>query len=121
MNIEKRMVPQAIRHALLTGVISAAALPSAFAADAAQTAAATSSSDTSTAQLGKIEVTGTRIKRTSVETAQPITVVTAAQIKASGFANIGDVLQSITAAGSGINNQVNNGNAGFIDMDLRNL
>ncbi|HEV2112007.1 MAG TPA: TonB-dependent receptor [Gammaproteobacteria bacterium] len=115
--MNSNLISKAVRYALIAGAASAA--PAAFAAD--QAAATTTSSDTSTAQLGKIEVTGTRIKRTSVETAQPITVVTSAQIKASGFANIGDVLQNVTAAGSAVNNQVNNGNAGFVEMDLRNL
>src|SRR5579859_7883404 len=119
MRIEQKSLPQSIRRALFAGAITAAATPQVFAAD--QAAATTTSSDTSTAQLGKIEVTGTRIKRTSVETAQPITVVTAQQIKASGFANIGDVLQNITSAGSALNSQVNNGNNGQENVDLRNL
>ena len=47
--------------------------------------------------------------------------MTAAQIKASGFASIGDVLQNLTSAGSALNSQVNNGNDGEEDVDLRNL
>src|SRR5579859_2389728 len=117
--MNSNLISKAVRYALVAGAASAVAAPQVFAAD--QAAATTTSSDTSTAQLGKIEVTGTRIKRTTVETAQPITVVTAAQIKASGFANIGDVLQNITSAGSALNSQVNNGNNGQENVDLRNL
>ena len=116
--MNSNLISKAVRYALVAGAASAVAAPSVFAADAAAT---TSSSDQSTAQLGKIEVTGTRIKRTSVETAQPITVVTAQEIKASGFASIGDVLQNLTSAGSALNSQVNNGNDGEENVDLRNL
>src|SRR5579859_844219 len=117
--MNSNLISKAVRYALMAGAASAVAAPAAFAAD--QAAAATTSSEASTAQLGKIEVTGTRIKRTTVETAQPITVVTAAQIKASGFAGIGDVLQNLTSAGSALNSQVNNGNDGEENVDLRNL
>src|SRR5690348_14757944 len=118
MSIEQKSLPLSIRRALFAGAVAAAATPQVFAADAAAT---TASADQNTAQLGKIEVTGTRIKRTTVETAQPITVVTAQEIKASGFASIGDVLQNLTSAGSALNSQVNNGNDGQEDVDLRNL
>ncbi|HSC46620.1 MAG TPA: TonB-dependent receptor [Gammaproteobacteria bacterium] len=114
--MNSNQVSKAVRYALVAGAVSAVAAPSAFAADADQNANASS-----TAQLGKIEVTGTRIKRTSVETAQPVTIVSAQQIKESGFASIGDVLQNLTSAGSALNSQVNNGNDGEENVDLRNL
>ncbi|HET7174635.1 MAG TPA: TonB-dependent receptor [Gammaproteobacteria bacterium] len=116
--MNSNLISKAVRYALVAGAASAVAAPSVFAADATTT---NTSSDQSTAQLGKIEVTGTRIKRTTVETAQPITVVTAQEIKASGFASIGDVLQNLTSAGSALNSQVNNGNDGEENVDLRNL
>ncbi|HSC48342.1 MAG TPA: TonB-dependent receptor, partial [Gammaproteobacteria bacterium] len=116
MSTTKCAVRDAVRYALVAGAVTAVAAPSAFAADADQNANASS-----TAQLGKIEVTGTRIKRTTVETAQPVTIVSAQQIKQSGFASIGDVLQNLTSAGSALNSQVNNGNDGEEDVDLRNL
>ena len=114
--MNSNLISKAVRYAIMAGAASAVAAPSAFAADAAAT-----TTDTSTAQLGKIEVTGTRIKRTSVETAQPITIVTAQQIKASGFTSIGDVLSNLSSTGSAINNQVNNGNGGQENVDLRNM
>ena len=116
--MNSNQIGKAVRYALLAGTASALAAPSVLAADAAAT---TASTDQSTAQLGKIEVTGTRIKRTNVETAQPITILTAQEIKASGFASVGDVLQTLTSAGSAQSNKVNNGNAGFEEIDLRNL
>ena len=51
--------------------------------------------------LEKIEVTGSSIKRTDSETASPIQVITADQIKKSGLTSIADVLQRISANGAG--------------------
>ncbi len=114
----KQGVREAVRYALAAGAAAALASPAIHAADADQSASADQSS---TAQLGKIEVTGTRIKRTTVETAQPVTIVTSAQIKQSGFSSVGDVLQNLTSAGFALNSQVNNGNNGQEDVDLRHL
>ena len=117
--MKKTALQQAIQHALYTGALSMLAAPAAFAAD--QAAATTTSSDTSTAQLGKIEVTGTRIKRTDVETAQPVQVVTQSQIKATGLTSIGDVLQQVSSFGVSQNTNFNNAGNGSSQLNLRNL
>ena len=117
--MNSNLISKAVRYALVAGAASAVAAPAVFAAD--QTAATTTSSDTSTAQLGKIEVTGTRIKRTDVETAQPVSIVTQSQIKASGLTSIGDVLQQVSSFGAALNTQFNNGGDGETRLDLRNL
>src|SRR5690242_1820601 len=117
--MNSNLISKAVRYALVASAASAVAAPAAFAAD--QAAATTTSSDTSTAQLGKIEVTGTRIKRTDVETAQPVSVVTQSQIKASGLTSIGDVLQQISSFGASLNTQFNNGGNGSNLLSLRNL
>ncbi|HEY3646035.1 MAG TPA: TonB-dependent receptor plug domain-containing protein, partial [Gammaproteobacteria bacterium] len=81
----------------------------------------------STTQLGKIEVTGSRIKRTDVETAQPVSIVTAAQIKQTGLATIGAVIQKLTSTGSSLSTMDNFGGnftftgGGQSTVDLRNL
>ena len=118
--MKKNLLKQTIQRVLYAGLLPLAAAPAAFAADqaASSTAAAT---DTSTAQLGKIEVTGTRIKRTDVETAQPISIVTQSQIKASGLTSIGDVLQQISSFGVSQNQQFNNAGNGTSQLSLRNL
>ena len=116
MNSEKHTVQQAVRHALYAGLISAAATPSAFAAAADQNSTANA---TNTTQLGKIEVTGTRIKRTDVETAQPVTIISAQQLKATGLNSIGDILQSVTQSGASLNTTFNNGGNGRTNLDLR--
>ncbi|HKU17776.1 MAG TPA: TonB-dependent receptor [Candidatus Saccharimonadales bacterium] len=120
--MNSNLISKAVRYALVAGAASALAAPAAFAQDAAQsTANQNQNQNANTAQLGKIEVTGTRIKRTDVETAQPVAIVTAAQIKATGLNSIGDVLQQITSAGAALNTQFNNGGNGSTFLDLRNL
>ena len=118
--MKKNLLQQAVQRALYAGLLPLAAAPSAFAAD--QTASATTTTtDTSTAQLGKIEVTGTRIKRTDVETAQPVSIITQSQIKASGLTSIGDVLQQVSSMGAAQNTQFNNNGNGSTQLNLRNL
>ncbi len=117
--MNSNLISKAVRYALLAGAASAVATPAVFAAD--QTASTSNTTDTSTAQLGKIEVTGTRIKRTDVETAQPVSIITQSQIKASGLTSIGDVLQQVSSFGAALNTQFNNGGDGETRLDLRNL
>src|SRR6185503_18134240 len=117
--MNSNQISKAVRYALVAGAVGATtATPSAFAADADQSAAA---NQNNTAQLGKIEVTGTRIKRTDVETAQPVTMLTAAQIKSTGLTSIGDILQTVSQAGAALNTTFNNGGNGRTNIDLRNL
>lgn len=115
------LVSKAVRYALVASAATALAAPAAFAQDAAQSNNQNQNQNVNTAQLGKIEVTGTRIKRTSVETAQPVTIITAAQIKATGLTSIGDVLQQMSSTGAAANTQFNNGGTGATFIDLRNL
>ena len=111
-------ISKAVRYALVVGAASAISAPAVF---AQQAPAASTSTAPSTAQLGKIEVTGTRIKRTDVETAQPVTIITAAEIKATGLQSVGDILQNISSAGASLNTQFNNGGNGQTQISLRNL
>jgi iron complex outermembrane receptor protein len=73
-------------------------------------------------KLDTIEVTGSRIKRTDYETAQPVLVINREDIERTGLTSIGDLLQDLPNAGAALNNNFN----GFIDVggvevDLRNL
>lgn len=118
----------AVHTALACGAaMSAFAAPSVFAQDQAtppQGAAATAQSPTA---LQAVEVTGSRIKRTSVETAQPVTIVTQAQIKATGLITVGQILQELTSSGSALNTFANSGGnnsytgGGQTLVDLRGL
>jgi len=117
--MNSNQISKAVRLALVAGAAGAAiTAQSAFAADADQSASA---DQNSTAQLGKIEVTGTRIKRTDVETAQPVTIITSAQLKQTGLASIGDILQTVSQAGAALNTTFNNGGNGSTNIDLRFL
>ncbi|HEY1772403.1 MAG TPA: TonB-dependent receptor [Gammaproteobacteria bacterium] len=107
-----------IRGLLITGAVSALPLPGALADTPPDQ---TTPQPADAAQLGKIEVTGTRIKRVDVEAARPITIITQKEIKATGLTSIGDVLQQLPSAGAAVNSQFNNGNTGRSNADLRNL
>src|ERR1041384_4697361 len=117
----QNLVSKAVRLALV-----GAAGFSAQAALAADDSAATTQQG-STAQLGKIEVTGTKIKRTEVEQAQPVQIINAQQLKATGLATVGDIVQKITSSGAALNTMDNFGGnftftgGGQSNVDLRNL
>jgi iron complex outermembrane receptor protein len=122
MDMGSLSLAKIIRNILLTGALGALPLHAAL-ADTPDTAGTdqTPPPKPGTAQLGKIVVTGTRIKRVDVEEARPVTIITKEQIKQSGLATIGDVLQQLPSSGAALNNQFNNGNSGRENIDLRNL
>lgn len=94
---------------------------------------AKSSSKTKPTVLQAIHVTGTRIKESTLATETPTITITAQQIKSTGLATIGQVLQDLPSAGSSINTHLDSsGNfgprpgssgigAGFTTIALRNL
>jgi iron complex outermembrane recepter protein len=73
------------------------------------------------AVMDAIQVTGSRIARTDLTGAQPVTIVERVDIDRTGLTNIGDLLQELPSAGSALNRQFNNGGAGTTEIDLRNL
>ncbi len=100
----------AITFAIAAGAI--AGTGTAFAQDAA--------GDQPT-ELDRIEVTGSRIKRTDVETSQPILQLSRQDIEAQGLTSVGDVIQNISTNGSALNSTFNNGGNGETRVSLRNL
>lgn len=75
----------------------------------------------SVAKVERIEVTGSRIKRTDMETAQPVLLVSAEDIARSGLVSVGDILKEISTNGASLGMQTNNGNTnGVVRVDLRN-
>src|SRR5882724_7218889 len=113
-------LPRIIRGLLISGAVGALPMSPAFADDTPPDQT-TPPPKENAAQLGKIEVTGTRIKRVDVEAARPVTVITKEQIKATGLTSIGDVLQQLPSTGAALNSQFNNGGSGRSNIDLRNL
>ena len=49
----------------------------------------------------RIEVTGSAIRRTDAETPSPVQVISAEELRQTGFTSIQDVLHNITANGQG--------------------
>ncbi|MHB8425141.1 MAG: TonB-dependent receptor domain-containing protein [Gammaproteobacteria bacterium] len=117
--MSSNLISKAVRCVLMAGVVSAAVSPAVFAQDTHS--GSNQNQNSNTAQLGKIEVTGTRILRSNVETAQPVTIITRKQIQESGLTSIGDVLQQLTQAGPALNTEFNNGGNGQTQIDLRFL
>ncbi|EGI72260.1 TonB-dependent receptor [Pseudoalteromonas distincta] len=72
--------------------------------------------------IEKIQVTGSRIKRSDMENASPVTIIGADDIKAMGATSIDSVLQKMTATGGAMTNPgINNGSGGNASIDLRGL
>ncbi|TXH55666.1 MAG: hypothetical protein E6Q93_15790 [Burkholderiaceae bacterium] len=55
-----------------------------------------------TQQLQRVEVTGSNIKRTDMETASPITVITREDMVRSGASTLGDVITKLTVVQGGL-------------------
>jgi iron complex outermembrane receptor protein len=108
--MHKNVLAKSVRLALISGAAATAfAAPVAFAAEDG-------------AKVERIEVTGSRIKRTDLETASPITVFSSADIAASGVSTMEDFIQTIPAINGGAEGStVNNGSRGFATASLRGL
>jgi outer membrane receptor protein involved in Fe transport len=80
------------------------------------------SADEGIEKIEKIQVTGSRIKRSDMETASPVTIIDASAIAASGLTSIGDILQNLSSAGGEMTNPgINNGSGGNSTINLRGL
>jgi iron complex outermembrane receptor protein len=66
----------------------------------AQTAATTATTADNTAELQEVVVTGSLIARPNAETAQPVTIVTADELKNQGITSVEQALQQIVASQS---------------------
>lgn len=86
---------------------------------------AQAATDAPVTNLDTVQVTGSRIPRAQVEGPAPITVVTAEQIKASGFTSVPEVLRSLSQNSGSVQGQQNTTSAqstpGAQAVDLRGL
>lgn len=74
--------------------------------------------------IEKIEVTGSRIKRTELATPAPIISISSEEIARFGVPDLGSILAELPAIGAGstlIGNNNSNANAGLSSLDLRRL
>ncbi|AKS41426.1 TonB-dependent receptor plug domain-containing protein [Wenzhouxiangella marina] len=66
------------------------------------------------AELDRVQVTGSRIRRSAVEGQSPILTISRSDIQATGLSSVADVLQEMTTGGSALNTKLNSsGNFGF--------
>ena len=105
------LAQRAANLAMLTGAVAGVQQTTAVAQDA------------TAEELNEIIVTGSRIRRLDGETANPVQIVTAATIKESGVANIGELIQKLPSIGGAATNpSVNNGGGdGASNVELRGL
>lgn len=86
-------VTHAVRLALVVGAASAAAFSgAAFAQEQAKKEEA--------AKVERIDVTGSRIRQTDLETAQPVFTLSRADIATQGFTSVTDILQNMSSTGA---------------------
>ena len=73
-------------------------------------------------EIERIEITGSRIKRIDLETANPVTVFSSEDIVASGMTTLEDLIQNMSSInGSAEGSSINNGSRGFATAALRGL
>ncbi|WP_149982805.1 TonB-dependent receptor domain-containing protein [Pseudoalteromonas rhizosphaerae] len=105
-------VSKAVRLAIAFGAVSSAAFSAnTFAAD----------EDTGAEKVERIEVTGSRIRRTDMETATPVQVTTAEEIAVSGFTRIEDMMNSLPQLEASNTAFQSNGATGTATLDLRGM
>ena len=96
MAIHKIRAPLLATTCLAGALVAGVWNGSAFADTATDTA-----QGASTSSVNEVVVTGSLIRRTSVETPSPVTVLTATALTKSGITNISDAIRSISADNSG--------------------
>ncbi len=121
----------AMRHRRLCAAVMTALLPAVLPAMAQETAS--SPTNAKAKEVGRVTVTGSRIKQTSKVMSAPVAVITRQTLDESGATSVGDYLQQLTASGKALNAKFNSsGNfgypadgggigAGSAQVDLRNL
>ncbi|WP_226468999.1 TonB-dependent receptor plug domain-containing protein [Luteimonas panaciterrae] len=121
MTFKTNKLRDAIAYALVAGVTGFGGIGIA----AAQEATAAPADQSQPTELDRIEVTGSRIRQASIETANPVIVMSREEIQKQGFTSVGDILQNITTTGSPAisrSNALASGeNVGGQYVDLRNL
>jgi iron complex outermembrane recepter protein len=107
--MKKTQMVLAIKMALLGAAVSGYGVANAAEGDGAE------------AKVERISVTGSRIKRTDMETAQPILNISRDDIDRSGLTSLANLLKEISTNGASLGLQTNNGNSGGTStVSLRN-
>ena len=101
------------RHALAAAILLGLSVPAVALAQSDGQA----SSDPEPKTLDKVTVTGSRIKRTDVEAALPVTIIQKQEIEAQGITSAEQLLQFLNIAGNGSDGLT----SAAVDMDLGEL
>lgn len=102
--------------------LSAVAAGVAFAFGTAATGVASAQDEEETTQLGTLEITGSRLKRSDIEGALPVTVIDRQQIELSGDITVADLLRKTTFNTFGSFRQQSGSSAqSVVSLDLRGL
>jgi iron complex outermembrane receptor protein len=107
----KNKVTSAVRNALWVSVASTAILTN-----------TASANEEGIEKTERIEVTGSRINRTDIETASPVTVISSDFIAQSGYQSVEEILSTQpSAAGMSLGATSNNGSGGSATVNLRGM
>lgn len=116
MTLKTTKLREAISFAL--AITAAVGTGSAF---AQQPTTPTPQQNQDATSLDRIEVLGSRIKRSEAETALPVLSITREELERTGLTQIGDVLRELSVNGPSISLNTNNGNtSGNTGVSLRN-
>lgn len=121
MTFKTNKLRDAIAYALVAGVTGFGGIGIA----AAQETTPPPAEQKQPTELDRIEVTGSRIRQASIETSNPVIVMSREDIQKQGFTSVGDILQNITTTGSPAISRANalssGEEVGGQYVDLRNL
>lgn len=119
LEFKKNKLSKTILMALILGISA----PTVYAQDNDDEDTENQQTEEETVELGKVSVTGSRIKRNQFEGSSPIQVMTSEQIEAEGFSTVYDALNSLTQQTGGVQNELTQ--SGFTSnanvVDLRGL
>ena len=88
----------------------------------ATSASVAMANESSAQEIEKIQVTGSRLNRTDMETASPVTVISADFIAQSGYQSVEEILSNQpSAAGMNLGATSNNGSGGSATVNLRGM
>ncbi len=126
MSFKTNKLCDAIYYSLAIGLGALSATSLVHAQTAPATPATTQQDGKDSAKtLDTIVVTGSRIRQTDVETAQPVQMILREDIEKQGFQSVGDILQNVSAVGTPPISRASplsaGQNAGGVYISLRNL
>ncbi|GAB4181992.1 MAG: TonB-dependent receptor [Wenzhouxiangellaceae bacterium] len=113
MTYNRNPLYQAVHYALGAGAVAGFALSApAFAQD----------QDQDSAELDRVEVTGSRLSQVDIEGATPVTVLDRSDIERIGLNDLADIIRQLPSiTGSPLSTRTNNGGSGATVADIRGL